>query len=140
MVTWFHEVKQLFLIPIPGVLTQTLGNIVGTWSAHWFMKVSVQFLRLCYSGMTYRGYYTVARRYEFYFRVAKQYFTNERCEWVKYCFCLEKIKLISSRRRVMFFLWYRQEDIDKIIDFYLPKSNCDCSNLQYLSNVRHLLQ
>ena len=26
----------------------------------------------------HRGYYTVARRYEFYFRVAKQYFTNER--------------------------------------------------------------
>ena len=39
-----------------------------------------------------RGYYTVARRYEFYFRVAKQYFTNERSEWVKYCFCHEKIK------------------------------------------------
>ena len=28
----------------------------------------------------YRGYYTVARRYEFYFRVAKQYLTNERSE------------------------------------------------------------
>ena len=28
----------------------------------------------------YRGYYTVARRYEFYFRVAKQYFTTERSE------------------------------------------------------------
>ena len=28
----------------------------------------------------YRGYYTVARRYELYFRVAKQYFTNERSE------------------------------------------------------------
>ena len=28
----------------------------------------------------YRGYYTVARRYEFYFQVAKQYFTNERSE------------------------------------------------------------
>ena len=28
----------------------------------------------------YRGYYTVARRYEFYFRVAKQYFTNEHSE------------------------------------------------------------
>ena len=28
----------------------------------------------------YRGYYTVARRYEFYFLVAKQYFTNERSE------------------------------------------------------------
>ena len=25
-----------------------------------------------------RGYYTVARRFEFYFRVAKQHFTNER--------------------------------------------------------------
>ena len=28
----------------------------------------------------HRGYYTVARRYEFYFRVAKQYFTNEHSE------------------------------------------------------------
>ena len=28
----------------------------------------------------HRGFYTVARRYEFYFRVAKQYFTNERSE------------------------------------------------------------
>ena len=27
-----------------------------------------------------RGYYTVARRYELYFRVAKQYFTNKRSE------------------------------------------------------------
>ena len=86
-----------------------------------------------------RGYYTVARRYEFYFRVAKQYFTNERSEWVKYCFCHEKIKFISSSRRVMFFLLYRQKDIDKIIDFYSPKSNCDGSNLQY-SDIRHCLQ
>ena len=37
----------------------------------------------------HRGYYTVARRYEFY------------------CFCHEKIKFISSSRRVMFFLLYR---------------------------------
>ena len=87
----------------------------------------------------YRGYYTVARRYELYFRVAKQYFTNERSEWVKYCFCNEKIKFISSSRRVMFFLLYRQKDIDKIIDFYSPKSNCDGSHLQY-SNTRHWLQ
>ena len=78
-----------------------------------------------------RGYYMVARRYEFYFRVAKQYFTNECSEWVKYCFCHEKIKFISSSRCVMFFLLYRQKDIDKIIDFYSPKSNCDGSNLQY---------
>ena len=27
----------------------------------------------------------------------------------------------------MFFLLYRQKDIDKIIDFYSPKSNCDGS-------------
>ena len=47
----------------------------------------------------------MARRYEFYFRVAK-----------KYCFCNEKIKFISSSRRVMFFLLYRQKDIDKIIE------------------------
>ena len=64
----------------------------------------------------YRGYYTVARRYELYFRVAKQYFTNERSEWVKCCFCHEKIEFISSSRRVMFFLLYRQNDIDKIIE------------------------
>ena len=87
----------------------------------------------------HRGYYTVKRRYEFYFRVAKQSLRNEHNEWVKYCFCHEKIKFISSSRRVMFFLLYRQNDIDKIIDFYQPKSNCDGSNLQY-SNIRHCLQ
>ena len=58
----------------------------------------------------------MARRYEFYFRVAKQYFTNERSEYVKYCFCHEKTKFISSSRRVMSFLLYRQKDIDKIIE------------------------
>ena len=46
---------------------------------------------------------------------------------------------ISSSRRVMFFLLYRQKDIDKIIDFYSPKSNCDGSDLQY-SIIRHWLQ
>ena len=77
-----------------------------------------------------RGYYTVARRYEFYFPVAKQYFTNERSEWVKYCFCLEKIKFISSSRHVMFFLLYRQKDIDKIIEenyrnYVIDKLTCE---------------
>ena len=58
----------------------------------------------------------------FIFRVAKQYFTNERSKLVKCCFCHEKIKFISSGRRVMFFLLYRQKkDIDKIVDFYSPK-------------------
>ena len=64
-----------------------------------------------------RGYFTVAQRDECYFRVPKQYFTNEGSEWVKYCFCAchEKIKFISSSHRVMFFLFYRQKEIDKII-------------------------
>ena len=40
----------------------------------------------------------MARRCEFYFQVAKQYLMS-----------------------VMFFLLYRQKDIDNIIDFYSPK-------------------
>ena len=78
----------------------------------------------------------MAQRYEFYFRVAKPYFMNECSEWVKYCFCHEKMKFVSSSSHVVFFLLYRQKDIDKIIDFYLPKSNSDGSKLQY-SNIRH---
>ena len=58
----------------------------------------------------------MTRRYEFYFRVAKQYFANELCSFVKYCFFHDKIKLISSSHRVMFYLLYRQKDIDKIIE------------------------
>ena len=60
-------------------------------------------------------------------------------EWQNNILCNEKIKFISSTRGVMFFLLHRQKDIDKIIDFYSPKSNCDGSNLQY-SNIRHCLQ
>ena len=85
-----------------------------------------------------RGYYTAARRYEFYFRVAKQYFTNERSEGVKYCFCHEKIKFISSSRRVMFFLLYRHADDGVFDDFprisdHLPKILQNCS--EYQTNV-----
>ena len=88
---------------------------------------SVWLTLLIVSYQRYRGYYTVARRYEFYFRVAKQYFTNERSVWVKYCFCHEKIKFISSSRRVMFFLLYRHaddgvfDDFPKISDHHPPK-------------------
>ena len=65
----------------------------------------------------------VARRYEFYFRVAKHYFTNERI-------CHSKIKFISSSRHVMFFLLYRQKDIDKIIEgnyrnYVIDKLTCE---------------
>ena len=70
------------------------------------------------------------RRYAFYFRVAKQYFTNEGSEWVKYCFCHEKIKFISSSHCVMFFSLYTQKDIDKIIEgnyrnYVIDKLTCE---------------
>ena len=89
------------------------------WMEIFFYNIHT-FLRIgsCLA-CVYRGYYKVARRYEFYFRVAKQYFTNERSEWVKYCFCHEKIKFISSSRRVMFFLLYRHAD-DVVFDDF-PK-------------------
>ena len=62
MVTWYHQVKQLFLIPILDVLTQNLGNIVGTWSALWIMTVSVLILRLSYCGITlYQQYENLGR-------------------------------------------------------------------------------
>ena len=83
----------------------------------YWIKGSLPWMLILNLGiLLYRGYYTGARRYEFYFRGAKQYFTNERSEWVKYCFCHEKIKFISSSRCVMFFLLYRQNDIDKMIE------------------------
>ena len=81
----------------------------------------------------------MARRYEFYFLVAKTIFYERAQRVSKILFCHSKIEFISSSRRVMFFLLYRQKDIDKIIHFYSPKSNCDRSNLQY-SNIRHCLQ
>ena len=81
-----------------------------------------------------RGYYTVARRYEFYFRVAKQYFTNERSEWVKSCFCHEKIKFISLSRRVMFFLLYRHTDDGVFDDF--PKISEDFPKLFRIPDER----
>ena len=48
----------------------------------------------------------MARGYEFYVRVARQYLTSERSERVRYCSCHENIKFISSSQRVMFFLLY----------------------------------
>ena len=68
MVTWYHQVKQLFLIPILGVLTQTLGKIVGTWSDHWIMTVFVLILRLSYCGITlYQQYETNLGRLQMHF-------------------------------------------------------------------------
>ena len=66
-------------------------------------------------------------------REEKQYFTHSLRSFVKYCFCHEKIKLlkfISSSRRVMFFLLYRQKDIDQIIqgndqNYVIDKLTCE---------------
>ena len=79
-------------------------------------------------GHLHRGYYTVARRYEFYFRVAKQY-----------CFCHSKIKFISSSSRVMFFLLYRQKDIDKVIEgndrnYVIDKLKCEIMENKWLGS------
>ena len=54
--------------------------------------------------VVYRGYYTVARAYEFYFLVAKTIFYSLAALVRKILFCHSKIKFISSSRRVMFFL------------------------------------
>ena len=118
------------------------------WYSHWYeLKIkliskysTLKCTAICHPCLVdvYRGYYTVARRYEFYFRVAKQYFTNERSEWVNDCFCHEKIKFISSRRRVMFFLLYRHADDGVFDDFpttfrRFPKIFQNCS--EYQTNV-----
>ena len=42
----------------------------------------------------------------FMFERQEQYLTSERSERVRYCFCHENIKFISSSQRVMFFLLY----------------------------------
>ena len=52
----------------------------------------------------------------------------------KYCFCHEKIKFISSSRRVMFFLLYRHADDGVFDDFpkisdHLPKISEDFQKL-----------
>ena len=49
---------------------------------------------------------------DFIFEWWKEYFTNERSEWVKY-FLHEKIKFISSSHRVIFFLLYRLNEKKK---------------------------
>ena len=61
----------------------------------------------------HRGYYMVARRYEFMFEWQEQHLTSERSERVRYCSCHENIKFISSSQRVMFFLLYGETNSTK---------------------------
>ena len=57
---------------IPSHIFLILNKLVSKylWKCSFLLKrVNVR--------IWYRGYYTVTQRYEFYFRVGKQYFTNE---------------------------------------------------------------
>ena len=45
---------------------------------------------------------------KFMFEWQEQYLTSERSEQVRYCFCHENIKFISSSQRVMFFSLYEE--------------------------------
>ena len=60
------------------------------------LKIKFGFKILAECVRIYRGYYTVARRYEFMFEWQKQYLTSQRSERVRYCSCHKNIKFISS--------------------------------------------
>ena len=125
----FYFYEKLPTYPSPKLtLTRTshLGQNIGLGEG-WVVSFAETYNNAKLEGMSptltqqlwgylHRGYYTVAQRSEILFSSGKQYFTNERSEWVKYCFCHLKIKFISSSHRVMFFLLYRQKDIDKVIE------------------------
>ena len=53
----------------------------------------------------------MARRYEFYVRVARTIWIY--IEQYRYCSCHENIKFISSSQRVMFFLLYGETNSTK---------------------------
>ena len=50
-------------------------------------------------------------------------FTNKQSKWIKNCFHYEKIKLISSSHRVIFFLLYRfnAKPVNVVIDILLVR-------------------
>ena len=56
----------------------------------------------------YRGYYTVVRRYEYYFRVVKTIFYELAQRVSKIVFLARENNIISSSQRVIFFLLYEQ--------------------------------
>ena len=90
------------------------------------------------------GYYTVAWRYEFYFRVAKTMFYSLAALVRKTLFCHSKIKFISSRHRVISFLLYRQKDMDKIIEgndrnYVIDKLTCEIMENKLLGSRMQFL-
>ena len=123
-------VNQLWVIVSVNPRKNHAYNYHNCWAwyngSYTMATKPIKFLELHYTMSQFlinRGYYTVARRYEFYFRVTKQY-----------CFCHEKIKFISSSRRVMFFLLYRHADDGVFDDFpKLSEGFPNCS--EYQTNV-----
>ena len=55
----------------------------------------------------------MARRYEFYVRVARTISHESLRSVVRYCSCHENIKFVSSSQRVMFFLLYGETNSTK---------------------------
>ena len=71
----------------------------------------IKFLELHYTMIQFlinRGYYTAARRYEFYFQVVKTIFYERGQRVNEILFLTRENKFISSCHRVIFFLLYRQ--------------------------------
>ena len=114
-------------------VNQELQNLKGQAARRVLLIIIMIIILLVYisnSPDIYRGYYTVAQRYEFYFWVAKTMFYSLAALVRKILFCHSKIKFISSSRRVIFFLLYRQNDIDKIIEgnyqnYAIDKLRCE---------------
>ena len=111
---------------------------VWTWRKVWIKKypgkcgqgLGFESATLWKTEMAYYYKWRIRADIEDITRWKKQYFTNEHSEWVKYWFCHSEIKFISSSRRVMFFLLYRQKDIDKIIEgnywnYVIDKLTCE---------------
>ena len=67
----------------------------------------------------YRGYYTAARRYDFYLRVVKTIFYVRAQRVSKILFLTREDKVISSSHRVMFCLLYSPKQ--KIVKFHAQK-------------------
>ena len=84
-----------------GVLLRLDGFLYYKWRGKTYKNDWPSKTEICWEFWgIYRGYYTVARRYEVYVRV-------------RYCSCHENIKLISSSQLVMFFLLYGETNSTK---------------------------
>ena len=83
-----RQLKNRLQSSVISFIVLNICNVINSW-VHYYTYV-------------YRGYYAVARRYEFYVRAwQEQYLTSERNERVRYCSCHKNIKFITSSQRVI---------------------------------------